>query len=232
MRLTVSVTDLRDYYSCPRRLWIRRKTHIKQDQGLSFSSGRRFHSILHSMIDLLSRALKADLPAKLIGTEIYLRREIVGADICLRGKIDVLRKTEEGYIIQENKSSDPPRERGIRLKDKLQLDAYAFLIEGDERYNDVPIKSGVILYNDLIPRVVKLESYNVEGMLENVKRILNCKTLPEAKPNTNCTFCYYHPLCQVLPKKGGLTANQIKELPRILEHSLLVQDVPVPLASK
>ena len=184
------------------------------------------------MIDLLSRALKADLPAKLVGTDVFVSREILGADIYLCGKIDVLRKTEEGYIIQENKSADPPKDRGIRPKDKLQLDAYAFLMEGDERYKNTPVKSGVILYNDLIPREVKLEPTNIEGMLEKVKRTLSCKTLPEVKSNTNCTFCYFYPLCRVLPKKGGLTANQIKELPHILEHFLLTQDAPMSLASR
>lgn len=229
MRLKVTVTDLRDCFSCPRRLWLRRKTRIERVQGL-FSAGRRFHHILHSTIDLLSRALKADLPAELVGTDVFVNRKALGTDIYLCGKIDVLRKTKEGYIIQENKSSNPPKDRRIRPGDKLQLDAYAFLIEGDERYRNTPIKSGVILYNDLTPREVKLEPSNVEGVLEKVKRTLDCKKLPEAKPNTNCGFCYYYPLCQVLPKKGGLTVNQIKELPHILEHFLLTQDARISLA--
>jgi len=47
----------------------------------------------------------------------------------LKGRIDVLRKVESGYIIQEEKFKDPPKEERVFSPDKLQVDAYAYLAE-------------------------------------------------------------------------------------------------------
>jgi len=168
------------------------------------------------MIELLGRALKADLSGKVVGTDVRLSR-VVGKDIYLKGKIDVLRETEEGYIIQENKSSNPPGNERVRYPDKIQVDAYAFLMEGDKRYENKPIKSGVILYNDLLPREIKPEPTVVEKILDELKMTLESDLLPEIKPNTKCYFCYYSPLCKILPREGGLTISQIRELPEILK---------------
>lgn len=218
--MRLKVWDIRKYAHCSRRLWLCKKTQIKENGD--YSTGRRYHAILHTMLDLLSRALKADLSGTVVGTEVRLKRE-VSKEIYLSGKIDVLRWTKEGYIIQENKSSDPPKDRRVRHEDQLQVDAYAFLMEGDERYKDAPIKSGVILYNDLRPIEVKPEPARVPKILEKMKAILELDSLPQVRPNTRCFYCYYFPLCQVLPKEGGLSARQIHELPQLLETSKLLE---------
>ena len=176
---------------------------------------------MHTMLDLLSRALKADLSGRVVATEVRLSRE-VGEELYLSGKIDVLRWTREGYIIQEDKSSNPPKDRRVRHEDQLQVDAYAFLMEGDERYKNIPIKSGVILYNDLRPIEIKPEPARIPKILEKMKATLELDSLPEIKPNTRCLYCYYSPLCQVLPKEGGLSARQIHELPQFLEPLLFL----------
>lgn len=212
--------DIRKYAHCPRRLWLHKKTQIKENTD--YSTGRKYHTLLHTMLDLLSRALKADLSGTVVATEVRLGRE-VGKEIHLSGKIDVLRWTKEGYIIQENKSSNPPKERRVRHEDQLQVDVYAFLMEGDERYKDAPIKSGVILYNDLRPIEVKPEPVRVPKILAKMKAILELDNLPQVRPNTRCFYCYYSPLCQVLPKEGGPSARQIHELPQFLETSKLLE---------
>ncbi|MFQ6064658.1 MAG: CRISPR-associated protein Cas4 [Candidatus Bathyarchaeia archaeon] len=214
------VWDIRIYDYCPRRLWLYKKTQIKENRD--YSTGRRYHAILHTMLDLLSRALKTDLSGTVVGTEVMLKRE-VSKEIYLYGKIDVLRWTDEGYIIQENKSSNPPKDQRVRHEDQLQVDAYAFLMEGDERYKDTPIKSGVILYNDLRPMEVKPEPARVPKILEKMKVILELDSLPEIELNTRCLYCYYSPLCQILPREGGLSARQIHELPQFLETSKLLE---------
>ena len=174
------------------------------------------------MLDLLSRALKADLSGRVVATEVRLSRE-VGEELYLSGKIDVLRWTKEGYIIQEDKSSNPPKDRRVRHEDQLQVDAYAFLMEGDERYKNIPIKSGVILYNDLRPIEIKPEPARIPKILEKMKATLELDSLPPARPNTRCFYCYYSPLCQALPKEGGLSARQILELPQFLEPLLFLR---------
>ena len=168
------------------------------------------------MLDLLSRALKADLSGRVVATEVRLSRE-VGEELYLSGKIDVLRWTKEGYVIQENKSSNPPRDRRVRYADQLQVDAYAFLMEGDKQYENTPIKSGVILYNDLRPIEIKPEPTRIPTILEKMKAVLQLDSMPEIEPNTKCLYCYYSPLCRILPKEGGLSARQIHELPQFLK---------------
>jgi CRISPR-associated protein Cas4 len=203
------------YVHCPRRLWIHKKTQNKEIRD--YASGTDYHTLLHSMIDLLGRALKSNLSGKVVDTDVLLSRELTDKNIHLCGKIDVLRETEEGYIIQENKSSNPPKDERVRYQDKIQVDAYAFLMEGDKRYKDTPIKSGVILYNDLLPREIKPEPALVEKILDEIKMTLESDLLPEIKTKTKCYFCYYSPLCKILPKEGGLTLSQIRELPEILK---------------
>jgi len=215
LKRTIDVSDIKTYVLCPRRLWINKKTPNKE--SYDYSSGINYHTLLHSMIELLGRALKADLSGKVVGTDIKLNRELVDKEIHLKGKIDVLRETEEGYIIQENKSSNPPKYERVRYYDEVQVHAYAFLMEGDEQYKNTPIKTGVILYNDLIPREVKPEPALAEKILDEMKSMLESDRLPEVKPSTKCSFCYYYSLCKILPKEGGLTINQIRDLPQILE---------------
>jgi len=215
LRLTVWVNDIRTYAHCPRRLWIHKKTQYKETRD--YSSGTDYHILLHSMINLLGRALKSNLSGKVVDTDVRLSRELTEKNIHLCGKIDVLRETEEGYIIQENKSSNPPINERVRYPDKIQVDAYAFLMEGDKRYKNAPIKSGVILYNDLLPREIKPEPALIEKILDEIKITLESDILPEIKPNARCSFCYYSALCKILPKEGGLTLSQIRELPEILK---------------
>ena len=205
--LRFNVTNLTDYYRCPRLFWMHKKLRIQKNQS-GFSYGRQFHSLLHSWIHLLSRALKNDLPTRVVGTDILLCREVSDIGVTLSGAIDVVRKAEEGYIIQENKSSNPPKDRWVYRGDKLQVDAYAFLMEEDKRFKDAPIKGGVILYNDLRPREVESETALIPKMLEKMKQILECDTLPKAG-SSNCSFCYYYPLCQTLPQEGGLKPGEI-----------------------
>ncbi|MDH5733950.1 MAG: CRISPR-associated protein Cas4 [Candidatus Bathyarchaeota archaeon] len=222
--MRLKVWDIREYAHCPRRLWLNKKTQIKENSD--YSTGRKYHTLLRTMLDLLSRALKADLSGRVVATEVRLSREI-GTEIYLSGKIDVLRWTKEGYIIQENKSSNPPKDQRVRHADQLQVDAYAFLMEGDERYKDVPIKSGVILYNDLRPIEIKPEPAHIPKILERMKDTLKLGSLPEIRPNTRCLYCYYSPLCQVLPREGGLSARQIHELPQSLETRRLESGLTV-----
>lgn len=169
---------------------------------------------IQSLTDLMLKAVnKTD--GEIIGTEIYLERD----GLC--GKIDVLRKVAKGYIVQEEKTGEPPKNKIAWEEDLLQVDAYAFLAEGT-KYS--PVVSGIIIYNDLKPIEVKPNPDNAIEVHREAIWLLENDRLPEEKANkTICKKCSYYALCQILPKEGGLTATEIRnafatQLTGIIQH--------------
>ena len=206
-----SVSDLRTYSFCKRSLWLSQKAKIKTgEKDWDFIKYRVLRSMtnlvdssrIQSLTDLMLKTLnKTD--GKIVGTEIYLERE------GLRGRIDVIRKVENGYIIQEEKTSDPPKGRIAWKDDLLQVDAYAFLAQGNPEFS--PIIGGIIIYSDLKPRKVNPNPERAKEALRRVIWLLGSDVLPEAEGNENkCVKCTYYPLCQVLPLEGGLKATDIR----------------------
>lgn len=126
------------------------------------------------------------------------------------------------YVIQDEKfCAPPPKSLGrVYPEDKIQLDAYAYLAEGNG-YR--PLK-GIIIYNDLIPREVKLEPNRIPPLLKGVKRVYYSDLLPPLTlsegdkfrgvedPIKKCLNCHYYPLCQVLPEGGGVSMEEIRAL--------------------
>lgn len=209
----VSVSDLTTYIYCKRKLWLSRRVRIKSPKR-DFNSKAKLHLLhsitnlvyskteLHSVTDFMFEALH-EIPGEIIDTEISLDRQK------LFGRVDVLRKTKDGYIIQEEKSSDPPIGDSVWPSDLLQVDAYAFLAEACPKYS--PVVGGIIIYNDLIPRKVRPNPERAKEILGSVTKLLESSVLPEAEGNIKkCFSCDYYPLCQVLPQKGRLTDSQIK----------------------
>lgn len=201
------------YEFCKRKLWLSRKARIESGER-DWDSPAKLHLLrlilnrINSRVKVQSRTtfmLEAIniAPQEIVGTEISLRRGK------LTGRIDVLRKTEDGFIIQEEKTSDPPNDGGVWPGDQIQVDAYAFLAEANSKYS--PMKRGIIIYNDLVPREVSLNPKRVEGLLDQASRLLENDCLPEAGTNIKkCVKCSYYPLCQVLPREGGLTEDDLK----------------------
>lgn len=156
---------------------------------------------IHSLTNFMCETLNG-ISGEIVDTEVFLKRE----NLC--GKIDVIRKTDEGYIIQEEKSSDPPENNIAWESDLLQVDAYAFLAEGS-KYS--PIIGGIIIYNDLKPREVEPNLERAREVLRQAIWLLENDVLPEAEGNRNkCSKCAYYSLCQILPQEGGLTDTEIK----------------------
>lgn len=221
--MTVSVSDLKDYrYYCKRRPWLSKVVSIDQNK-VDFSSKLKFH-VVYSMTDFLQSTTELQsmtdtvfkiierIPGKIVEREVLLGR----GNLC--GRVDVIRKTRDGYIVQEEKSSEPPERKGWRGEvypsDKLQVDAYAFLME-NSKYT--PLIHGIILYNDLKPRKVKPNPAEAKEILDKVTKLLESDTLPDGCNNKKkCLSCGYYSLCQVLPIRGGLTADQMRALPDIL----------------
>ena len=209
----VSVSDLRTYTFCKRQLWLSRKAKIESgerdwDSIVKYRVLRSITSLvsskskIHSLTDFMFKTLNK-IRGEIVGTEIELKRE------GLSGRIDALRKTEEGYIVQEEKTSDPPKDKIPWESDLLQVDAYAFLAEGSSKYS--PIIGGIIIYNDLKPIKVEPNPERARDIFYQVIWLLQSDVLPKAEGNDNkCLKCAYYPLCQVLPKEGGLKDTEIR----------------------
>lgn len=148
--------------------------------------------------------IRENIPGIVVGTEVQL--EYGG----LRGRLDILRKTNEGYIIHDEKYCEPPRNNGVYELDELQVNAYAYLAE---RCGYEPVKGLFVVYNDLRPREVEPKPYIVPSLVEEVGSFLrSTDLLPEAMDDTMCRVCSYFSLCQILPQSGGIRKDHLNIL--------------------
>jgi len=214
--MRLSVSDIRDYFWCPRSLWL--KVNGIRTPNVNYCVGRQFHALIHGVTNTIFTIYKQQLPGKIVDMEITLSTDD------LVGRIDILRVIEQGgervYIIQDEKFKDPPKIGRVYPEDKVQIDAYAYLAE-QNGYKPV---SGLILYNDLIPREVKPAPERIPEIIKRVKSILSSQYLPPIElserdksrnsqdPMEKCQYCCYYPLCQILPPKGGITMREILSL--------------------
>jgi CRISPR/Cas system-associated exonuclease Cas4 (RecB family) len=214
----ISVSDLRRYFWCGRGFWLSKKARISLP-NVGYSAGRRFHTTVHGISELILQAYKAQIPGRIVGTEVELSR----GD--LRGRIDLIREIvedgEKGYLIQDEKFTDPPRRLRVWPEDKIQIDAYAYLAE-DSKFS--PVRRAVIMYNDLIPREVMPAPQRIPEFVEKVKGILESDAIPprglwerDKAMNTRdifekCRICGYYPLCQVLPVRTRISLEEIRAL--------------------
>jgi len=204
----VSVSDLTDYDWCPRSLWLRHKLGIRRPAV--YSRGVAFHVLIHGMFEQVKRALASDIPGRIVATELILPSKASPDKVFgLTGRIDVLREERDGYIVQDEKYTSPPKTGRIYPGHKLQLDAYCFLAERDG-YS--PVKSAIIIYDDLRPREVAPDTERVPDIIMKVHDLLRNRYLPKTS-QSKCENCSYCPLCAILPE-SGLTPEQILVLRR------------------
>jgi len=216
-----AVTDLSDYLWCQRYLWLKKKLGIKWVNQRA-RLGTSFHVLVHGIYEQIKKSLAMDVPGKVIATELVLpKRASPEVVYGLAGRLDVLRKVTDGYIIQDEKYSPPPMDERIHPSHKIQLDAYAFLVE-KEGY--APVKSAVIVYEDMLPREIEPTPERVPDYIHKVNELLLNDILP--KKGERCSYCAFSPLCTILPDDGGLSANEILRLkePRApLTHTVIAR---------
>ena len=204
----VSVSDLANYLWCTRSVWLKIRLGIKSPVTAEKRVGVKFHSLVRGIYDQIEKTLALKLPGKVVATELLLpKKASIDEVLGLVGRVDVLRQTMEGYIVEDEKYSDPPKTGRIYPTHKLQLDAYTFLLEKD---GYVPIQSAIIIYNDLTPREVETNPEKIPSFVNELKNIINNDVMPKA--GDKCNYCSYSPLCSILPEAGGLTANEILKL--------------------
>jgi len=214
--MRLSVSDIKDYFWCPRSLWLR-ANGIRRP-NVNYCVGRQFHALIHGVTNTIFSIYKQQLPGRIVDMEVTLSTDE------LIGRIDILRLIEQDgeriYIIQDEKFKDPPKIGRVYPEDKVQIDAYAYLAE-QNGYKPV---SGLILYNDLIPREVKPAPERIPEIIKIVKSVLSSQNLPPIElserdkfrnlndPREKCQYCSYCPLCQILPPRGGITMKEILSL--------------------
>jgi CRISPR/Cas system-associated exonuclease Cas4 (RecB family) len=204
---------------CKRYPWLKKRAKIPQPKAERRLQGVAFHELIHGLFELVHKTLTSTVRGQVVKTELWLPQNVsLDKTFYLRGVLDVLRRVEDGYIVQEEKYSDPPepardkelaryRSR-VRESDKVQLDAYAFLAE---KSGYTPIKSGVVLYRDLRPREIEVNPERIPPLIMEVRGLLISESLPEKPEGALCSWCGYQPLCYILPDKGGLTIQEVRE---------------------
>lgn len=211
----IGVTDLLDYLRCKRRLWFSKCAKIKKP-NIGYGQGRRFHSVVQDIYEQISSAWEREgIPGKLVRTEVKL--EYGG----LVGRIDYLRRTNEGYIIHEEKYQEPPK-KYVYPEHKIQLDAYAFLAE---KCGYAPVISAYIVYNDLRPRELKPEPETIPKLVEEVRSFLSADDVLPPAEEEKCESCSYYPLCQVLPLSGGIKKDHLEIFKQVETRAKLIREL-------
>lgn len=204
----VSPTDLSDMIWCPRIPWFK-SLGVQTSSSHNTRKGMYIHKTIEDLFNQIKSMLSLQIPGKIIGTEIYLPRNKRSEDtLGLVGRIDVLRQTSEGFIVQELKSCDPPMKGWIYETHRVQLNAYAYLAEVD---GFSPIICGVIIYRDLIPREVEPDIDSVPNLIQRYYKLKESYVMPQGKYE-NCQYCSYRPLCSILPRKAKITKEQLLSL--------------------
>lgn len=190
----ISTTDLSDYNRCKRRLWLSKKAKIRKPN--IGTQGRKFRSFVRDIFEQMGSSWEREgIPGRIVGTEVELEH---GG---LTGRIDFLRKTENGFVIHEERYLEPPAE-GVYENDRLELNACAYLAQN---CGYAPVMALYVVYDDQKPREMKPETEAIPGLVEEIETFIKItKLLPPAPEEEKCMVCIYYPLCQMLPKTGRM----------------------------
>ncbi|MBI4016574.1 MAG: CRISPR-associated protein Cas4 [Candidatus Aenigmarchaeota archaeon] len=115
----------------------------------------------------------------------------------LKGRIDALKISPDKIIPVEHKSGQPPEE-GAWESHKLQLSAYALLLEN---LFETSITHGIINYFDAgLQREIQINPFakdEVKQMIPVVTAVLSQKEIPPTINNINkCKSCGYYSYCE------------------------------------
>lgn len=159
----------------------------------------------HALYDVIAKSLRLVLHGEIVGTEMLFPKKSSSEEVLdLTGKVDLLWRLKDGFVIQEIKSSKPPEGEEIYKHHKVEIDAYAFLVE-KEGY--LPVIRSVVIYADLNPRNVLPSPERIPDLVQKVNQLLLQEALPEVADN--CQYCVHIELCSLLPKRGDLTTKEV-----------------------
>jgi len=184
----ITVVDVRDYAYCPNIVYFTKVLHIKERVTEAMEYGKEQHE-KPSLAPIMPR-LK---PAKIMEAV-----ELRSNKLKLVGKVDYVILTRHGeYIPVEVKWSDPEVRGGPKRHHKIQLAAYALLLE---EHFKTTVKRALIYYSRA-HRLIELPLSNADKreakeILGKIRKLIKNESFPEVRRKGYCDACGYRVLCQ------------------------------------
>lgn len=193
--ISISVTSMYLANECPRCFWFSEK--IGAVPGVFPGVLSRMDSIIKNFMDEKKMNPPPWFPikGKFLGATKLLEAFEPESKVTVKGKLDALVETDEGYWIVDYKTSKSQNE--VPKYYQAQLDGYAFLVEK----NIGKVAGGGLLYfypkngdltNGNVPFDItwvkaNLNSQNIIPLLGKVREILNTPSPPAS--NKDCEMC-------------------------------------------
>jgi len=194
----ITVVDVKHYAYCPRIVWLTHVLHLNEPVTEAMELGAELHdeAFITPLIGLLG------------AVRVLRDVELESERLKLRGKEDFVLITRFGeHVPVEVKWSEPARRGRPKRDHKLQLAAYALMIEES---TGRPVKRAAIYYvrsGELV--VFTLKSHDKEEARRAVRRIheiVESGEEPEVRvPRSRCLNCGFRRFCmpEVRPEPQG-----------------------------
>lgn len=186
--LTFTVTDVKHYAYCPAIIYIKHVLGYREPATDYMEMGREQH---------LEKAI-TPLIAKYKPVRVLRNPMLECPRIGLTGRPDiVLVKRHNLAVVAEIKWAEPAR-GGVKRDHKLQVGAYALLVECVWGYRTV---AGAVLYLRPEPRILEVRVTGgllreVRRVLEDMRRIVSVRGVEEPRvPRGRCSGCNYKAVC-------------------------------------
>ncbi|RLF14408.1 MAG: CRISPR-associated protein Cas4 [Thermoprotei archaeon] len=183
----VTAVEVKHYAYCPRIVYFTHVLHLHERLTEAMEAGREAHD--ESMI--------APLIPKLKASKVLKVPELASEGLRLKGKPDYIIVTKHGeYIPIEVKWAEPTKEGGVKRDHKLQLAAYALLIEDAFK---VTVKRAAVHYTRanklyIIPITPDLKR-EARNTIQDIHRIILSEEPPaptrDLRKCENCGFKQY-----------------------------------------
>ena len=185
----ITVVDVRDYAYCPLVPYHTLVLHIKERETEAMQYGKELHE----------QPPLAPVIPKLKAQKILKNIEFTSHRHKLTGKVDCIVVTRHNeYIPVEAKWSEPKHPGKPRKHHRIQLAAYALLIE--EHYKTT-VKRALLYYSRSqqlmeIP-ITSHDKQQVKEIIRKIYKMIQTEEPPKVKPNPKqCQDCGYQPYCQ------------------------------------
>ncbi len=185
----ITVVDVRDYALCPKIIYFTKVIHLRERITEAMIFGREFHE----------EPPLAPIIPKLKPKQILKNLQLISHKLRLIGKADYIIITKHGeYIPVDVKWSDPEKGDKPQRHHKIQLTAYAMLIEENFK---TTVKRALIYYSragKLIEfKISNHEKREVKSIINRIYEAIRSEEPPKVKPNPKkCMNCGYQKYCQ------------------------------------
>jgi len=185
----ITVMDVKNHALCPRITYLTHVLHLKERVTEAMEYGREVHS----------GAPIAPIIPRLKPARVLRNVELRDDELRLSGRVDtlVITRTNE-YVPVEVKWSDPDPSGGAQRHHKVQMAAYALLI--NKNYNTT-VKRAVIYYmraNRVVEvPITQRDIKHVQGLITQIRRIISDEREPSVRESpAKCINCGYISYCQ------------------------------------